>query len=199
MQWDAGALLFIEILQNVRSLAACVSSRRLVLSGPAAGCRARLLQRSSAVLARFWVYLASGRRRGFGISPRDSPDTCVARSWPSQQGASLCGPTSPAAAPGCRTARLWRSGRSTGAPKTWLAEDWRYDIDIIPRRPLDGPPSTHRCLVWYYYEEACDMKVSVSGKRGAWQSSVSRVTICPCCWAVICSRQCVLSLLILPS
>ena len=50
-------------------------------------------------------------------------------------------------------------GRS-GQPKKWMAEDWRGDIEIVPRLPLDGPPSTHRCLVWYYYEEACDMQVS---------------------------------------
>ena len=50
--------------------------------------------------------------------------------------------------------------KSTGEPRAWLAEDWRYDIEVIPRRPLDGPPSTHRCLVWYYYEEACDTEVS---------------------------------------
>ena len=50
-------------------------------------------------------------------------------------------------------------GRS-GQPKKWMAEDWRGDIEIVPRLPLDGPPSTHRCLVWYYYEEACDMQVT---------------------------------------
>lgn len=52
-------------------------------------------------------------------------------------------------------------GRS-GQPKKWMAEDWRGDIEIVPRLPLDGPPSTHRCLVWYYYEEACDMQASQS-------------------------------------
>ena len=49
---------------------------------------------------------------------------------------------------------------STGEPRAWLAEDWRYDIEVIPRRPLQGPPSTHRCLAWYYYEETCDTEVS---------------------------------------
>ena len=44
--------------------------------------------------------------------------------------------------------------------KKWMAEDWRGDIEILPRLPLDGPPSTHRCLVWYYYEQDCDLQVT---------------------------------------
>ena len=48
----------------------------------------------------------------------------------------------------------------SGLPKKWMAEDWRGDMEIVPRLPLDGPPSMHRCLVWYYYEEACDMQVT---------------------------------------
>ena len=54
MQWDAKALLSVQILRNVHLAiaAACVSLCRLVLPGPAAGCRARLLQRSGAALAR---------------------------------------------------------------------------------------------------------------------------------------------------
>lgn len=58
------------------------------------------------------------------------------------------------------TASAQRAG--SGLPKKWTAEDWRGDIEIIPRLPLDGPPSTHRCLVWYYYEEACDLQASAA-------------------------------------
>ena len=53
VQWHAGALLFIEVLHDGRSaIAAGVTLCRLALPGPAAGCRARLLQRSGAALAR---------------------------------------------------------------------------------------------------------------------------------------------------
>ena len=62
-------------------------------------------------------------------------------------------------------------GRS-GQPKKWMAEDWRGDIEIVPRLPLDGPPSTHRCLVWCYYEEACDMQVSQSEAASLTQCEV---------------------------
>ena len=58
------------------------------------------------------------------------------------------------------TAAAQRVG--SGLPKKWTAADWRGDIEIIPRLPLDGPPSTHRCLVWYYYEEACDLQASAA-------------------------------------
>ena len=44
-------------------------------------------------------------------------------------------------------------------PKKYVAEDWRGDLEIVPRLPLDGPPDTRRCLVWYYYEEDCDLHV----------------------------------------
>ena len=60
---------------------------------------------------------------------------------------------------------------SSAEPKKYVAEDWRGDLEIVPRLPLDGPPNTRRCLVWYYYEEDCDFHVSAPSPAQAAQAA----------------------------
>ena len=55
--------------------------------------------------------------------------------------------------------------KASNLPKKYVAEDWRGDLEIVPRLQLDGPPDTRRCLVWYYYDEDCDSHV-----RAPWLS-----------------------------
>ena len=45
-------------------------------------------------------------------------------------------------------------------PGAWIGERWRPDVEVVPRLPLvDVEPSARRCLVWHFYDVACDMHV----------------------------------------
>jgi hypothetical protein len=49
--------------------------------------------------------------------------------------------------------------RSQEAGSWRLGSEWRSDLEIVPRQPVDGPPSSRRCLVWHFYESECDVHV----------------------------------------
>lgn len=45
-------------------------------------------------------------------------------------------------------------------PGAWIGERWRPDVEVVPRLPLvDVEPSERRCLVWHFYDAACDAHV----------------------------------------
>ena len=44
--------------------------------------------------------------------------------------------------------------------KRWFGMDWRSDLEVVPRQPVDGAPSSRRCLVWHYYDIPCNVHVS---------------------------------------
>ncbi|CAL8471215.1 g10757 [Coccomyxa elongata] len=42
-------------------------------------------------------------------------------------------------------------------PKHWFGADFRADLEVVPRQPVDGAPSSRRCLVWRYYDIPCNV------------------------------------------
>ena len=49
-------------------------------------------------------------------------------------------------------------------PGAWIGERWRPDVEVVPRLPLvDVEPSERRCLVWHFYDAACDAHVRQPG------------------------------------
>ena len=52
-----------------------------------------------------------------------------------------------------------RAGKKND-PKHWFGADFRADLEVVPRQPVDSAPSSRRCLVWRYYDIPCNVHVS---------------------------------------